>query len=151
MGERKFEWGGLSADRADYVTAAEALAMLEVLVVAQADLDVMTELRDGAAWARFSRGERWALVSTPGSRWFSVETDTGHRMQLVDASSSKDQSAQLLAVYVDVAEAYVRSDVVPRAGSRPRRVGSVITVDVDGREVLLHLPLARRVRGMFRH
>ncbi|WP_298874851.1 hypothetical protein [uncultured Microbacterium sp.] len=149
MGERKFEWGGLSADRADYVTAAEALAMLEVLVVAQADLDVMTELRDGAAWARFSRGDRWALVSTPGSRWFSVETDTGHRMQLVDASSSKDQSAQLLAVYVDVAEAYVRSDVVPAPGRGLG--GSVVTVDVDGREVLLHLPLARRVRGMFRH
>lgn len=149
MGERRFEWGGLSADRADYVTAAEALAMLEVLVVAQADLDVSTELRDGAAWARFSRGPRWALVSTPGSRWFSVETDTGHRMQLVDASSSKDQSAQLLAVYVDVAEAYVRSEAVPTPGRGLS--GSVIAVDVDGREVLLHLPLARRVRAMFRH
>lgn len=149
MGERRFEWGGLSADRADYVTAAEALAMLEVLVVAQADLAVTTELRDGAAWARFSRGPRWAVVSTPGSRWFSVETDTGHRMQLIDASSSKDQSAHLLAVYVDVAEAYVRSEAVPTPGRGLS--GSVVAVDVDGREVMLHLPLARRVRGMFRH
>lgn len=148
MSERRFEWGGLSADRADYVTAAEALAMLEVLVVAHADLEVTTDLHDGAAWARFGRGDRWALVSTPGSRWFSVETDTGHRMQLVDATSSKDQSAQLLAAYVDVAEAYVRSDAIPTPGRGWG--GSLVCVDVDGREVVLRMPLTRRVRGLFR-
>ncbi|GEB44542.1 MULTISPECIES: hypothetical protein [Microbacterium] len=147
MGERRFEWGGLSADRGDYVTAAEALAMLEVLVVAQADLAVTTELRDGAAWARFSRGERWAVVSTPGSRWFSVETDTGHRLQIVDANTSKDQSAQLLAVHVDVAEAYVRGEAVPvRAGGLG---GSVLAIDVNGRQVLLTQSVGRRVRGLF--
>ncbi|WP_295827552.1 hypothetical protein [uncultured Microbacterium sp.] len=147
MGERKFEWGGLSADRGDYVTAAEALAMLEVLVIAQADLDVTTELRNGAAWARFSRGGRWAVVSTPGSRWFSVETDTGHRLQIVDANTSKDQSAQLLAVHVDVAEAYVRGEARPaRAGGLG---GSVLTVDVNGRQVLLTQSVGRRVRGLF--
>ncbi|OZD55390.1 hypothetical protein CH252_05825 [Rhodococcus sp. 06-1477-1B] len=147
MGERKFEWGGLSADRGDYVTAAEALAMLEVLVVAQADLDVTTELRNGAAWARFARGGRWAVVSTPGSRWFSVETDTGHRLQIVDANTSKDQSAQLLAVHVDVAEAYVRGEARPvRTGSLG---GTVLTVDVNGRQVLLTQSVGRRVRGLF--
>lgn len=146
MSERRFEWGGLSADRGDYVTASEALAMLEVLCLAQADLSVSTSLRDGAAWARFSRAQRWALVSTPGSRWFSVETDTGHRLQLVDANSSKDQSAQLLAAYVDVAEAYVRGEARPegRGGLR----GSILTVDVDGRRVILTQPLTRRLRGM---
>jgi len=147
MGERKFEWGGLSADRGDYVTAAEALAMLEVLVIAQADLDVTTELRNGAALARFSRGGRWAVVSTPGSRWFSVETNTGHRLQIVDANTSKDQSAQLLAVHVDVAEAYVRGEATPvRAGGLG---GSVLTVDVNGRQVLLTQSVGRRVRGLF--
>lgn len=146
MTERRFEWGGLGADRGDYVTAAEALAMLEVLCLAQADLSVITSLRDGAAWARFARGERWALVSTPGSRWFSVETDTGHRLQLVDADSSKDQSAQLLAAYVDVAEAYVRGDAQP---SRARGLGgSTITLDVNGRQVLLTQPLVRRLRAL---
>ncbi|MDQ1137488.1 hypothetical protein QE410_002287 [Microbacterium sp. SORGH_AS 1204] len=146
MSERRFEWGGLGADRGDYVTAAEALAMLEVLCVAQADLSVTTAVRDGAAWARFTRGRRWALVSTPGSRWFSVETDTGHRLQLVDANSSKDQSAQLLAAYVDVAEAYVRGDARPAPGRGLG--GSTITVDVDGRQVILTQPLARRLRAL---
>ena len=147
MGERKFEWGGLSADRGDYVTAAEALAMIEVLVISQADLDITTELRNGAAWARFSRGGRWAVVSTPGSRWFSVETDTGHRLQIVDANTSKDQSAQLLAVHLDVAEAYVRGEAMPvRAGGLG---GSVLTVDVNGRQVLLTQSVGRRVRGLF--
>ncbi len=146
MSERRFEWGGLSADRGDYVTAAEALAMLEVLCVAQADLSVETALREGAAWARFTRGERWALVSTPGSRWFSVETDTGHRLQLVDANTSKDQSAQLLAAYVDVAEAYVRGDARPTRGRGLG--GSALVVDVDGRQVVLTQSLARRLRGM---
>ncbi|BFM24103.1 MULTISPECIES: hypothetical protein [Microbacterium] len=147
MSERRFEWGGLSADRGDYVTAAEALAMLEVLALAQADLAVTTELRDGAAWARFARGDRWALVSTPGSRWFSVETDTGHRVQIVDANSSKDQSAQLLAVYVDVAEAYVRGDAEPVRGRG--LAGSTLTVDVNGRQVILTQAIGRRVRGLF--
>jgi len=147
MGERRFEWGGLSADRADYVTAAEALAMLEVLAIAHADLDVTTELRDGAACARFVRGQRWAVVSTPGSRWFSVETDTGHRTQLVDATSSKDESARLLAVYVDIAEAYVRGDAVPvRSGVFG---ATAVTVDVNGRPVVLTPSLGRRVKGLF--
>lgn len=147
MSERRFEWGGLGGDRGDYVTAAEALAMLEVLVIAQADLSVTTELRDGAAWARLSRGDRWAIVSTPGSRWFSVETDTGHRLQIVDANTSKDQSAQLLAVHVDVAEAYVRGEARPvRTGSLG---GTVLTVDVNGRQVLLTQSVGRRVRGLF--
>jgi hypothetical protein len=147
MSERRFEWGGLGADRGDYVTASEALAMLEVLCVAQADLSVSTTLRDGAAWARLSRDDRWALVSTPGSRWFSVETDTGHRLQLIDATSSKDQSAQLLAAYVDIAEAYVRGEARPagRGGLR----GSTLSVDVDGRQVLLTQSLTRRLRGIF--
>ncbi|MCM3500631.1 hypothetical protein M3667_01905 [Microbacterium sp. P26] len=147
MSERRFEWGGLSADRGDYVTAAEALAMLEVLALAQADLAVTTELRDGAAWARFARDDRWAMVSTPGSRWFSVETDTGHRVQIVDANSSKDQSAQLLAVYVDVAEAYVRGDAEPVRGRG--LAGSTLTVDVNGRQVILTQAIGRRVRGLF--
>ncbi|WP_295836320.1 hypothetical protein [uncultured Microbacterium sp.] len=147
MSERRFEWGGLGGDRGDYVTAAEALAMLEVLVIAQADLSATTELRDGAAWARLSRGDRWAIVSTPGSRWFSVETDTGHRTQLIDQRSSKDQSAQLLAVYVDVAEAYVRGDARPEPGGAFG--GSIVTVDVDGRRVILTQPVSRRVRNMF--
>lgn len=147
MSERRFEWGGLSADRADYVTAAEAQAMLEVLVVAQADLDVATELRDGAARARFARGERWAIVSTPGSRWFSVETDTGHRTQLVDATSSKDESARLLAVYVDIAEAYVRGEAVPTPHGAWG--GTTVTVSVNGRSVVLTQSAGRRLRALF--
>lgn len=147
MGERRFEWGGLSADRADYVTAAEAVAMLEVLAIAHADLEVTTEMRDGAARARFVRGERWAVVSTPGSRWFSVEVDTGHRTQLVDATSSKDESARLLAVYVDIAEAYVRSETVPARGGA--LAGTTVAVDVNGRTVVLTQSLGQQVRALF--
>ncbi|WZH37085.1 MAG: hypothetical protein PIR02_00145 [Microbacterium enclense] len=147
MSERRFEWGGLSADRAGYVTAAEALAMLEVLAVARADLEVTTELRDGAARARFARGDRWAVVSTPGSRWFSVDVDTGHRTQLVDATSSKDESARLLAVYVEVAEAYVRGDAAPTRGGAFG--GSSVTVEVNGRAVVLTPPFRRRMRALF--
>lgn len=147
MGERRFEWGGLSADRGDYVTAAEALAMLEVFALAHTDLEVTTDLRDGAAHARFARGARWAVVSTPGSRWFSVETDTGHRTQLVDATSSKDESARLLAVYVDVAEAYVRGDAVPVPAGMFGATS--VTVDVNGRAVVLTPSLGRRVRALF--
>jgi len=147
MSERRFEWGGLGADRAGYVTAPEALAMLEVLVIAQGDLDVLTELRDGAARARLSRGERWAVVSTPGSRWFSVETDTGHRLQIVDATSSKDESARLLALYVDIAEAYVRGDAIPVQGGVFS--GTAVTVDVDGRSAVLRQSVGRRVRALF--
>lgn len=147
MGESRFEWGGLSAGRGDFVTAPEALAMLEVLAIAHTDLEVSTELRDGAARARFARGARWAVVSTPGSRWFSVETDTGHRTELIDATSSKDESARLLAAYVDVAEAYVRGDAVPAQGHG--FAGSTVTLDVEGRRVVLTQPLGRRMRGMF--
>jgi len=65
----------------------------------------------------------------------------------VDANTSKDQSAQLLAVHLDVAEAYVRGEAMPvRAGGLG---GSVLTVDVNGRRVLLTQSVGRRVRGLF--
>ncbi|MEX0152538.1 hypothetical protein [Microbacterium sp. LMI1-1-1.1] len=142
----RFEWGGIGPGRADYVSAPEALAMLDVLVVAHADLEVETGVSAGSAWARLARGERWARVSTPGSRWFSVDVDTRHRVQLVDEASSKDESARLLAVYVEIAAAYVRSD------ERPRRSGllggSTLAVVVDGREVLLTQSWTDRLRGV---
>lgn len=144
--DRKFEWGGIGPDRADYVSAPEALAMLDVLAVAHGDLEVETGISDGSAWARFGRGARWAVVSTPGSRWFSVEVDTRHRTQLVDETSSKDESARLLAVYVDIAAAYVRSDVRP---VRARALGgSTLTVDVDGHDVVMTQSLRDRLRAL---
>lgn len=136
--ERKFEWGGLSAGRDDFVTAAEALAALDELVGEYPDLLSETGLSDGDAFVRLSAGERWAIVSTPGTRWFSVRVDTGHRARLDDATSTRDEAFMLLRTYVAVGAAYARGDVV-RAGDR-------LTVATHGRTVSLTQPLGARLR-----
>lgn len=138
-GERKFEWGGLSAGREDFVTAAEALAALEELVGEYPDLPSETGLSDGDAFVRLSTGERCAIVSTPGTRWFSVRVDTGHRARLDDATSTRDEAFMLLRTYVAVGAAYVRGDVV--------RYGDRLTVATHGRTVSLTRPLGARLRG----
>ncbi|WP_022878300.1 hypothetical protein [Microbacterium sp. B19] len=137
--ERKFEWGGLSAGREDFVTAAEALAALEELVGEYPDLESETGLSDGDAFVRLSAGERWAIVSTPGTRWFSVRVDTGHRARLDDATSTRDEAFMLLRTYVAVGVAYVRGEALADGGR--------LTVATHGRTVSLTRPLGARLRG----
>lgn len=135
--DRKFEWGGLSAGRADFVTAAEALVTLEELVDAYADLSPETGMADGNAFVRLSAGERWAIVSTPGTRWFSVRVDSGHRVRLDDATSTRAEAAMLLETYVAVGAAYVRGEAVEH--------GDRVTVSANGRSVSLTRSIGARV------
>ena len=135
--DRKFEWGGLSAGRADFVTAAEALVTLEELVDAYADLSPETGMADGDAFVRLSAGERWAIVSTPGTRWFSVRVDSGHRVRLDDATSTRAEAAMLLETYVAVGAAYVRGEAVEH--------GDRVTVSANGRSVSLTRSIGARV------
>jgi hypothetical protein len=137
--DRKFEWGGLSAGRADFVTAAEALATLEGVVAAHADLSPETGLSDGDAFVRLSAGERWAVVSTPGTRWFSVRVDSGHRVRLDDATSTRAEASMLLETYVAVGAAYVRGEAVEQ--------GHRLTVSANGRSLSLTRPLGARLRA----
>jgi len=140
--DRRFEWGGLSAGRADFVTAAEALATLEGLVDAYADLAPATGVSDGDAFVRFSVGERWAVVSTPGTRWFSVRVDSGHRARLDDATSTRAEAAMLLRTYVAIGAAYVRGEAVAEDGR--------LIVTAAGRRVSLTRPFVERLRGWMR-
>lgn len=136
--EKKFEWGGLSAGRADFVTAGEAKSTLEELVDEYADLSPETGLSDGDAFVRLSSGDRWAVVSTAGTRWFSVRVDSGHRVRLDDATSTRAEAAMLLRTFVAVGAAYVRGEVAVR--------GDRLCVVAEGRAVALTRPLAARVR-----
>jgi hypothetical protein len=136
---RTFEWGGLSAGRADFVTAAEALATLEGVVAAYAGLSPETGLSDGEAFVRLSAGERWAVVSTPGTRWFFVRVDSGHRVRLDDATSTRAEASMLLETYVGVGAAYVRGEAVVR--------GDRLIVSANGRSVSLTRPLGSRLRA----
>lgn len=135
--DRRFEWGGLSAGRAEFVTAAEALVTLDAVVADYADLSPETGLVDGHAVLRLSAGERWAVVSTPGTRWFSVQVDSGHRVRLDDATSTRAEAAMLLATYVAVGAAYVRGDVRARGDRR--------IVSANGRSISLTRPLGARL------
>lgn len=137
-GERRFEWGGLSSGRSDFVTAAEALAEIEGMVDAYADLSPVTGLRDGEASVRLSSGERWAIVSTPGTRWFSLRVESGHCTRLVDATSTRDEAAMLLGTYVAAGAAHVRGE--------SEETGDKIRVEALGRELVLTLPWTARFR-----
>jgi hypothetical protein len=137
--DRRFEWGGLRAGRADFVTAAEALVTLEGLADEYSDVAPETGLSDGDAFVRLSSGERWAVVSTPGTRWFSVRVDTGHRARLDDATSTRDEAAMLLRTYIAVGAAYVRGRAVSD--------GDRLRIATERRDVILTRPLAARVRG----
>ncbi|MCQ3029031.1 hypothetical protein NLO74_23925, partial [Pseudomonas tremae] len=93
----------------------------------------------GEAFVRLSAGGRWAVVSTPGTRWFSVRVDSGHRARLDDTTSTRAEAAMLLQTYVAVGAAYVRGSSTDS--------GDRVTVSADGRIVDLTLPLRARLRA----
>lgn len=143
MRERRFEWGGLGVDRGDFITAAEALDILRPLVAAPDGVDVETGLRDGEAFVRVSRGGRRAVVSTPGIRWFSLEVDSGHRVRIDDATSTRAEAAALLGSFVEAAVAYVTGDMHPERA----RWGSTVTVPTGERWIVLRSTWRSRTGG----
>ncbi|MFD4958934.1 hypothetical protein [Microbacterium sp. NPDC058389] len=106
--------------------------------------DLSSEIGDrrGAAFLRIwqtDRPGRWAVIFSPGDRWFSLEVDGGYSLDLFEEDTPEEEARQLLTKYVDVALAYVRGSMVAERTGRFR--APLVTVPTDAGSTTLRLSL----------
>jgi hypothetical protein len=91
---------------------------------------------------------RWAVINSPGDRWFSVDTDGGFSFIHVEEDSADDFVADLLEEYVAIGVAYLsgQSNVVRRG----RFHVEVLVVNVDGKAYELQRSVVANIKAFFR-
>lgn len=75
-------------------------------------IGVSTEIgqRRGAAYIRLvseDAAERWAAVSTPGDRWFSIEVDSGFSLDYFEEEAPDDEVRRLVECFIKLAIDYI--------------------------------------------
>jgi hypothetical protein len=128
-----------------------ALALLTTL--RPEDSDIATELgqRGDAAYLRITlppNPDRFAVVNSPGDRWFSLDVDRGFSLNHFEEDTPDEDVARLFRRYIDVGLGYLRQDPIP-IRTRLLRL-QVITVSLDEGDVVLGRSLAYHLKGLTR-
>jgi hypothetical protein len=121
---------------------AGAMETLSSLQPHASDLSVEIGDRRGGAFLRIwqpSRPGRWAVIWSPGDRWFSVEVDGGYTLDYFEEDTPDEEARQLLTTYVGIALSYVRGDMTAERTKRLR--APVVTVPTDDGTATLRLSL----------
>jgi len=114
-----------------------ALEFLGARCPAFADFVCETGTRGDAAFLRATQPgvqARWAMLSTPGDRWFSLDVDGGFSVDHFEEDASDSDVCRLLDLYVEAALAYLRGDaevlrkhvLAPRAVAVRTSAGRVV-------------------------
>lgn len=129
-------------------------AAMELLRSLRPDADdMLVEIghRGDAAFLRIwqlARPSRWAVVSTPGDRWFAVEVDGGYSLNHFEEDTREEDVHRLLSTYVGVAMAYLRSDA---AAVRVRRFRApVLNVPNEEGQVELRMSMVAGFKAAMR-
>lgn len=118
-------------------------------------VDAEVGTRKGAGYlhmTKTARPERWAVIWSPGDRWFALDVDGGFSLNHFDEELPDDEMRRLLEKYVDVGLTYVHGDSVPTSGGhfRPR----VLRVTTEDGDFELRLSVAAALKdalGLRRH
>ena len=105
--------------------------------------------RGDAAFLRLSRsGEagRWAVVASPGRRWFAVEIPGGFSLNHFDEDLEDDEVRAILNDFLAVAVAYMRSGAARRSVG-PLRFPALVVSMPQGERVLRR-SLVADVKGL---
>ena len=89
---------------------AEAMAALTALPPGGTQASAELGTNGDAAYLRLESREtpgRWAVVSTPGDRWFSLEVDGGFCLDYFEEDTPDADAEALLARYVEYATQYL--------------------------------------------
>jgi hypothetical protein len=108
-------------------------------------------LRRDAAFLRLSsidEPKRWAIVASPGSRWFSVEVPGGFTLDHFDEGLDDDEVRAIVDDFLAVAVAYVRSGATRTSVGRLRLPALAVAMPHGHR--ILRRSLVADVKGLFR-
>jgi len=113
------------------------------------DTDRELGVRGDAAYLRIATQQapsRWAVVWTPGDRWFSMEIDGGFSIDHFEEETTDEDAEGLIRQYVDFAETYVRDGAID-SRSRWLRVPRRLLL-TGGAEVVLRRSLIGQLRSV---
>lgn len=131
------------------MNSSDMLAFLEDLQGELADALTETGMRGDAAFLKLSsadRPDRWAVVSSPGDRWFSLEVDGGFSLDYFEEEIDEVEARSLIRRNVALAQEYIRSDVQPiERRWRP----AVLTLRLADRGYELRRSLAFELKRVF--
>jgi hypothetical protein len=130
---------------------AAALATLASLQ--PTDGDVSSELGQGddVAYLRITSatsGSRWAVVSSPGDRWFSLDVDGGFSFDHFEEDTPDEDVRRVLKRLVGLAVQYVVREPTPLK-SKVLRV-PIIELPTEDGVVLLRRSLVGLLKHLFR-
>lgn len=105
-------------------------------------------IRDGAGFLllrKAGHSNRWAVVTTPGDRWFSVEVDGNFSMEHFEEETADEDVERILTDFMSVAAAYL--ETLPAPAARGFLRSPVVRVETPSGPRVLR----RSLVGHFRH
>ena len=96
----------------------QALGLLTSLQPSSTVVASTCGTKGDAAYLQMTVGPRWAVVSSPGDRWFSLEVDGGFAIDHFEEDTPEGEIHEILSNYVELALAYLREPTTPRPSGR---------------------------------
>jgi hypothetical protein len=125
--------------------------VLDSIRVEASDVVAEVSQRGDAAVLHLStpgRPGRWAVVSTPGDRWFSLEVDGGYSLDHFEEETSDDDARRLLRLYTSIGLDYLRQAPTP-ARTSPLSTPTVVVTTGTG-DVVLRRSLSKSLQSLLR-
>jgi hypothetical protein len=107
--------------------------------------------RGDAAYLRMTKSSeptRWAVVWSPGDRWFSLDVDGGFSLNYFEEETPDADARRILATYVDLAVQYLRDEPAPHRKGFLRL--SAIKITTAEGDTFLHRSLSSYLRRPLR-
>lgn len=98
---------------------------------------------------RTAAPERWAVVSTPGDRWFSLEIDGGFSLDHFEEETPTGDARRVVGLYVRLVAIYLTEGGVTVAARGGRRTRSV-RLAAAGEEYVLRRSIGGQIRNLLR-
>jgi hypothetical protein len=135
----------------EIVDISDVSSLFASAVIPAGACDVDQGIGRGAAYFRVSSKRvpsDFAVIYTPGDRWFSLEVSGGFSFDYFEEEMPDDEARQLVEKLMRAAVAYIegRSSV---STSRIFRIPTV-QIDVEGGSLDLHLSLSATLKRIFR-
>jgi hypothetical protein len=90
--------------------------------------------------------ERWAVVSSPGDRWLSLDVDGDFSLDHFAEGMTDDEMSRGLHRYVELALLYLRGEVRQERSGKLRL--QVLKIETTEGEVVLRRSVAANLRGL---
>jgi len=127
------------------------LAFLEASRPGTAEASSEIGQRGDAAYLRMestSDPERWAVVWSPGDRWFSLDVDGGFSLDHFEEDTPDSDVHRILQEYIEVGLRYLREGATPITS---RRLGlPALKISTAQGDVVLRRSLVADLKSIFR-